>query len=331
MARRAHLLAVLLGLGLLLPRTDAAAGGGLRGCVQIRWESVHGDRAGFSVRRAKVWKKGRVAGAPGWSYKLQMEMDSRRHGQPHLQDAYAEFRSEHWRVRVGQMVPEFSLERSESDCYLPVAERSRAVNTLHPSAETDCRDIGAAVTLDSLLGGAHVSLGLFNGTGANRLAGSARAGMAVGRFFWRLRTGSYGRGHVGASFMRRRAHEQIFKKIFGDGRLFSGMDSRLGVELFWRVKAVRMQAEMLRGKLGRWRANGGYALAAWQVDPELELVGYGEVFRSADSRKLEERETGLGCVWQSGGNGVRWLAFAAEHWSSSKWPVVRLQLQVLLN
>ena len=125
MARRAHLLGVLLGLGLLLSRADATAGGGLRGCVQIRWESAHGDRAGFSVRRAKVWKKGRVAGAPGRSYKLQMETDSRRRGRPHLQDAYAEFRSGRWRVRLGQMVPEFSLERSQWDCYLPVAERSR--------------------------------------------------------------------------------------------------------------------------------------------------------------------------------------------------------------
>ncbi len=331
MARRAHLLGVLLGLGLLLPRADATAGGGLRGCVQIRWESAHGDRAGFSVRRAKVWKKGRVAGAPGWSYKLQMETDSRRRGRPHLQDAYAEFRSGRWRVRFGQMVPEFSLERSQWDCYLPVAERSRAVNALHPGAETDCRDIGAAVTLDTLLGGAHVSLGLFNGTGANRLAGSANGGMVVGRLFWRLQAGSCGRGHVGASFMRRRAHEQTFRKIFGDGRLFSGTDTRLGVEVSWRVKTVRMQAEMLRGTLGRWRADGGYALAAWQVGPDLELVGYAEIFRSADSRKPEERETGLGCVWQSRGNSVRWLAFAAEHWSVSKWLVVRLQLQVLLN
>lgn len=305
--------------------------GDLQGCLQMRYESSAGDRAGFSVRRAKVWKKGQLARAPVWFYKLQVETDSRRAGKLHLQDAYAEFRTARWRLRFGQMVPEFSLERAQSDCFLPVPERAQVVEVLHPGSETDCRDIGVAATADSLLRRGHVAVGVFNGTGANRLAKTARVGMVVSRIFWRLRGGPYGRGHFGVSVMRRWAQKQSFKKIFGDDRPFTGTDTRVGLEFFWQVSSIQFQAELLRGGLGPWHPGGHYVLATWAVGADLRLVGYEETFRGVALRAREAREVGLGCVWSGPGDRVRWLAFSAWRRPGDGWPVFRAQLQILLD
>lgn len=82
-----------------------------------------------------------------------------------LQDVYGEYRLPFGIVRAGQFVPDFSLERSQGDAYIPVIERAAVVNALIPSGDTYARDIGTKFVFQPKGSGFHTSFGVYNGKG----------------------------------------------------------------------------------------------------------------------------------------------------------------------
>ena len=329
------LLALLLGFpGLLFsgghPATEnhASAFGGY---VQVRYETASESFGSFSVRRAKVWDAGAIRGTRGWRYKVQVLAASCKGASPKLLDAFLEYRRSGWKVRFGQMVPDFTLQRSQPDWRLPVLERADVVNVLHPGAETLCRDIGVALVATPRDGFVHASFGLFNGTGGNRLAGPGAHGMLTHRLFVEWRGRMLGRLRLGYSLMTRRATRLRFPKLLGSGVLFSGTDKRGGLEIGWQKGRFYGQAEFLEGRLGTRTARGAYGLATWRVSGSTWLVGYGQALRRPLETGTERRKASLGCVWQAPANRLRLWLFA--EWASGGEPslALRTQIQAMFN
>ena len=298
------------------------------GYAQLRYDTDFHQNGVFSIRRMKMWKKGPVTGADGWFYKVQIVANTRGQGWAYLQEAFAEYHGGGWMVTLGQFVPPFVLQQIQADREIPVLERAAVSDVLHPAADTDCRDIGVMLSLDRWLGAGHLELGLFNGAGANRLIPPPGAAMAVGRFLWRFHLPA-GQGHVGASFVRRQLRNAKVPRVLGPATVFSGEDRREGVELVWRLGRLELQSEAIRAQLGPWRADGSYELATWRLTERASLVVYHDVLRRPTPFFEHHREVGVGYLWQAPANKVRYWVFLVRPWEAPKWPLLKVEFQVL--
>ena len=126
------------------------------GYAQNRLATDFHEQNSFAIRRAKLWLDGRAPIDGNWYCKVQGSFSAKNSGACVLQDVFAEYRGNVWQLRLGQMVPDFSLQRRQLDFLMPGVERSRIVTKMIPSAETGARDIGAMLKFNNAL--IHVSL-----------------------------------------------------------------------------------------------------------------------------------------------------------------------------
>ena len=127
-----------------------------------------------------------------------------------LQDFFAEYRGPFGRLRIGQMVPDFTLQRSQPDYLVPLVERAGVVNALIPGAMTLARDIGAQLFLGSTASPLHLSAGIFNGSGANHARGEEGDFLATTRVTYTRRLSPGVKGAVGVSGAYRRPPEPMW-------------------------------------------------------------------------------------------------------------------------
>ncbi len=229
------------------------------GYMQTRFADDYRDLTGFSIRRAKLWVKGKAPLPGNWFYKVQGLFRYQTGGAYSLQDVYAEYRRHEWSIRLGQQVPDFSLQRSQPDYAIPVIERGRVIDALIPAAETGARDIGARALVNLPENRGHVSLGIFNGNGGNQSGNEDRDFLFTHRLVYRLNTGQFSAA-FGYSLAYRRTVGLKFKKILGN-HPFTGDDFRWGLEARFRGKQWQLQGEYLETHLENRRAWGYYLLA----------------------------------------------------------------------
>ena len=241
------------------------------GYVQTRFTDDYADVTGFSVRRAKLWIRGKAPAGAHWYYKVQSLFRYQNAGALVLQDVYAEYRRDAFTLRFGQQVPAFSLQRSRPDYRIPLIERARAVDALIPAAETLARDVGVQALWHTPDGRAHVAFGVFNGNGANRKGNENRHFLFTHRAWYRA-GGKALSVQIGYSLAYRRAGALAFRKILDPSARFSGDDFRWGVDARLEAPHGRLQAEYLEARLGSDAARGWYALAAFDVTPRDELA-----------------------------------------------------------
>lgn len=241
-----------------------------RGYTQVRF-SYGSSVSSFAVRRAKLWIGGPAPIGEGFYFKVQGLFRPTVSGAFVLQDVYAEYRWGPGSLRLGQMVPDFSLQRHQPDFEIPLLERAAVINVLIPDAGTLARDIGAQVTLAAHRSW-HASVGLFNGNGANHLANEDRQFLMTGR-------ATYSAGLLpgvdlgfGASVAYRETDGIDFSKILGGGDPFAGRDFRWGVETHISASRWEVQAEYLQSNLGGELAWGYYAFADYHVTAKNQIV-----------------------------------------------------------
>ena len=150
------------------------------GYIQARFAQSN-DVTGFSIRRTKLWLDGAAPVGKGFHYKVQGLFRPPNGGAFTLQDACLEYRTSMGFLRAGQMVPDFSLERSQPDAEIPLSERAAVINTLIPSATTGARDIGMEVALRPNAARWHATFGVFNGNGGNASQNEDRHFLGTGR------------------------------------------------------------------------------------------------------------------------------------------------------
>ena len=136
----------------------------LNGYVQVRYTHWDTGSDGFRVRRARFGFKGDLL--KNFNFKLKVDGTRR----PILLDAAVEISSiPYATVSFGQFKIPFSLDNLTSSSALDLVNRSQTVEELCPAQDIGStgRDIG--VTISGKLSILEYSLGVFNGSGINRV------------------------------------------------------------------------------------------------------------------------------------------------------------------
>lgn len=258
------------------------------GYIQTRYSENYDNLSSFRVRRAKLWLKGRAPIQGNWYYKMQAIFVEKNKGGFTLQDAYAEYRLHDWRLRAGQQIPEFSLQRVQPDYVIPVLERGLAINNLIPAAETGARDIGAQVIYDSPDKSWHASAGMFNGNGANQLKNEDRQFLFNQRLTFETPVSGKVRAHLGYSLAYRKTSGLTLKKIFGSGRLFSGDDFRWGLEGRLLHPRWEIQGEYIHVSLEDDNAWAYYLLSDYKLTEKNQLVFMLDKYKDLNPQTADE-------------------------------------------
>ncbi len=224
------------------------------GYLQVR--SI-GSRAGgaVSLRRTKLWIKGHDSTLPV-SFKVQSLFRWSGKGELDLQDAYAEYSPASFQLRVGQFVPDFSLEWCQPDAAIPLLDRARVVDALIPGSRTMGREIGAQVRVVKPRLGLTETFGLFKGDGASVRDQPNRDYLLTNRIVFDLTPGGWPL-QTGYSAAYRRISAGEFPSLLGPGVLYSGTGLRQGVEGRLKIQGWTLQGEYFRADLAEKRSRGG--------------------------------------------------------------------------
>lgn len=241
------------------------------GYTQVRFTGSR-DSLGFTIRRAKLWLDGAAPFASALHFRVQAIFRGSSGSAFTLQDAWVGYGAGASSIRAGQMVPDFSLERSQADATIPLIERAGPVNALIPSATTGARDIGAQATLQPVRALWHVSVGLFNGNGGNAPGNEDKRFLVTGRAVWVVQLGGADTVALGGSAAYRKTGGLVFQQILGRTTPFAGEDFRWGAE--GRLAGPRwgLQSEYLRARLGTAEAWGYYVLGSYRLVPQYALA-----------------------------------------------------------
>ena len=251
------------------------------GYVQARLAAGPAREGGFSIRRAKLWVKGPTPFTEALSFKVQGIFKRSAGSAFVLQDVYGEYAFGSGALRFGQLVPDFSLQRSQPDALVPTSERAAIVDAMIPAAETGARDVGAEL----LLGRGspwHVSLGIFNGTGRDAEDFTDRRPLVTHRATVAIPLGGDVRLTVGESFALRTVTEARYRRIMGADPAFTGRDLRWGAEARLSSDAFSIQGEVIEARLEDRVAHGWYALGHAYLGARAALTGSVEWFDDLD-------------------------------------------------
>ena len=235
------------------------------GYLQYRFSDNYLDQTNFSVRRAKFWMFENLPLESGdsWNYKLQAIFYQQVKYNFLLQDVLVNYKTKGFEFTAGQFVPDFSMQRKQPDYVIPLVERSIAVNSLVPAAETMARDIGIEAKLNNNKLGS-LSVGLFNGNGANNVS-KQRNFLYVNRGTLFLLNNSESKLELGYNLSYRDAKDIQFSKIFGNNYSFTGKDFRFDIEGKLNLGDFELQSEYIKAHLGGKKAYGYYILADYLI------------------------------------------------------------------
>ena len=229
------------------------------GYTQLRYGRSD-PATGFVIRRGKLWVTGPAPGVAGLSFGAQAVFRNAAGGAFVLQDLFADYHGSHMKLRVGQFVPAFSLQRSQPDYLIPLVERAAVVETLVPGARTMGRDVGAQVSLAPASGVLNLALGLFDGSGANRVVGKAGDYLATGRVILATEVASGARALLGGSVALRETSAMDVGALAVNGAEFAGTDFRWGGDARLAGDGWELQGEYLQANLDGEVSRGFYAL-----------------------------------------------------------------------
>ena len=242
------------------------------GYLQTRFSDDFRSNTGFSVRRAKIWVAGPTPVDSSLYFRMQGIFRYQTSGTFMLQDVYGEYKMPFGFVRAGQFVPDFSLERSESDASLPLIERAAVDNALIPTGDTYARDIGAEIVVQPNGSALHTSFGIYNGNGGNTKSNEDRQFLYSNRTTYDIRFSGNLSWTNGFSIAYRDKKDLSFQSVLGAGKIFSGRDFRWGLETFLKARVWEIQGEYIQADLASQKAYGYYAFAAYDLDKLNELV-----------------------------------------------------------
>lgn len=232
------------------------------GYTQVRFTSNLNDVNSFSLRRMKLMMNSLPDQDKNWGFKLQTTISSNQNEKFVLQDAAIIYRHSNFEINFGQFVPQYSLERFQSDAILPLAERSDVINTLIPNGTLGVRDLGVEGGYSVPDKAVEAWLGIFNGNGIKNYVLTNRGIMLTQKTAFHLFRKNLTAGY---SLMYRKADQLQLTNILPSANLFSGNDYRYNLFLLYHLKNLQLQAEYLWAKLNKETADGYYLMATFNL------------------------------------------------------------------
>ena len=241
---------------------------------QIRFETNFNDNHNFLLRRLKIWIKSAPDFSEHWSFKVQTTVSSLKNESFFLQDAKLAYKTGIWSFDIGQFVPEYSLQRFQSDYLLPVTERAKVINSLIPNGTLGVRDIGIQANIKTKNNVLQTHFGIFNGYGIKEYRLSNKGVLLTNKSELNLKTGT-GAIKAGYSVMFRKADNQIYPKIMPDTILYSGNDFRYNLFLLYKTKFFEIQGEYLTAVFdNNQHSEGYYIMSAINLKKHQIVLAY---------------------------------------------------------
>lgn len=245
----------------------------INGYIQVRGVSNFADYTSFQIRRFKIWIKSKPEFSEHWSYKIQTTFSSLKQEHFFLQDVKLAYKIHDFSVEIGQFVPEYSLERFESDYKLPVIERAKVINCLIPNGTLGVRDVGLQANFHTKNKILETHFGLFNGYGVKHYNFENQGFMLTNKSSLNLDLANNSL-QFGYSVMYRKAEKMSVPKLLPDTVSFSGIDLRYNLFAKFKNKWLELQAEFLNARLIKQNAFGYYLLSAVNFDKNQLVFSY---------------------------------------------------------
>lgn len=243
----------------------------------------------FSMRLARIVFSGKPSA--DWAYQFQIDALATTP----LLDAYLDFSREGllpapfaFKARAGQFRIPFSMESLAPDSELDTINRSQVVNAMAPARDigTKGRDIGAYVQVTASPWGvkklAELTLGQFNGEGANAADKNNHKGLAVRAVFKPAAGLSFGASvYEGNRFSTATAH------------------NRTGYELCYSYGGAALKAEYIQGKDAYVSREGWYFQTTYFAVPKvLQLAAKYDVYDPSLAKARDNTAvTTAGVTW----------------------------------
>jgi len=229
-----------------------------QGYAQIRGSSDLDSIYYFSLNRLKLWVAGEHDFGNGqFIWHAKIIYSSKLGKYPALLDGYLGYKINNWQVLIGQQIPDFSLQWSQPDYRIPENIRSKTVTSLAPASSSFARDIGVQIKYYFKSSKGHLSIGLFNGTGANIITFSGNHYLLSSRLVYKVIDKPWYL-NLGTSFMYRSFENQTFIPIILDRAELTGDDTRYALEVETGNQNWLFQAEYISANITEQNTYGVY-------------------------------------------------------------------------
>jgi phosphate-selective porin len=249
----------------------------------IQAQFTHSTKApdSFRIRRARLKLKGEITDSI--LYKLQLNSG----GTPILLDAQIDIKFSPYAVlRFGQYKVPFSLENLTSSSSLDFINRSLAVENLCPGRDIRAsgRDIGACIYGEAA--NIEYSLGLFNGSGRNRLDDNEHKD-----FSGRLVYSPFNSLSVGFSYYR--------GKYNGTKGQSSIKRNRKGLEFEFIKERFSLRSEYIFSQDRKLERQGLYVQGVYSIKPKIIglLIRYDYLDKDRHQKGIYYQIIHLGLNW----------------------------------
>ena len=249
------------------------------GYIQSRFTFNNGNSSGFMIRRAKLWIDGKAPLGDNITYKMQVVYRSTTDDNFYFQDAYADVKWNFGFFRVGKFVPNFTLQRMQSDAFIPVLERANVINNLIHGDKSSAREIGVEGNFDLLNSNMKLSLGIFNGN--QKFPGSNVGNnlLYTTKLSYNIVNDKNTLANIGASFGYRFIDNQTFSKIFPANINITGNDYRSGIQYQLKINMFDFQSEFVKADINNQNAWGYYAYAAYYLTKDFQVLTQVEKYK----------------------------------------------------
>jgi len=299
--------------------------------AQLRAYSNFNDNSGMMLRRFKLWAKSKPDFSEHWSYKVQTTITSLQQEKFFFQDAKIAYKTGPFSFDFGQFVPEYSLQRFQSDYKLPIIERAVVVNSLIPNGTLGVRDIGiqANYTTKNKMFKTHV--GIFNGYGIKEYRFNNQGYMLTNKSEINIPI-SESKLKLGYSILYRRADNLLIPKVFSDTVSFTGNDFRYNLFVLFSSQYFEIQAESLNVDLGGQYASGWYVLSSINIKNSQIVFSY-EQYNDLISTSNNNPYFHLGCNYLINKNKIKLFFDNTFQFKNNKIKneIASIQLQLFFN
>lgn len=251
----------------------------LHGYIQSRFTYNDGNSLSFMIRRAKLWLDGKAPMADNITYKMQVVYRSTTDENFYFQDAFADVKWNFGFLRVGRFVPNFTLQRMQSDAFIPVLERANVINNLIHGDKSSAREIGVEGNFDLLSSNLKLSLGIFNGN--QKVPGSNISNdlLYTSKISYNIFKNNDELFNIGASFGYRYLDNQTLSKIFPSSNNITGNDYRYGFQTELKLNKFDFQSEFVSANIINKNAWGYYAYAGYYLTDDFQVLAQIEKYK----------------------------------------------------
>lgn len=250
------------------------------GYSQFRFTENFENINSFSLEKLKLWIKSTPDNSRHWDYRIQTTLSSRKNERFILQDVKIIYKFNDFKINIGQFIPQFSLQRFQSDYIIPLSERTKVIDNMIPNGSLGLRDIGFEFNYTSKNKKIETWAGIFNGNGINEYninnSGILLTHKTAIDFF---------NNHfkTGYSIMYRKINNLKISRLLPEDIIYSGDDFRYNFFAQYQTKKINLQAEYINAQLGDYKAQGYYFLSSINFKKNQAVFSFDKYKDAIDS------------------------------------------------